>query len=317
MNMKVDKPHIVVAILNWNGKKDTLECLASVRQINYPHFQIVVVDNGSTDDSVAYIRREFPSITILQAKENLGYAGGNNLAIHYALSQGAEAVFLLNNDTIVDPDVLQHFASLMTKKPQAGIYGAHLLLYHDRQKVDHFGGVWNQKKGQFDLVRDFSDLDYACGAALLIKKEVFEAVGFLEPRFFLFWEESDFCFRAKKKGFVPISCPDAKVWHKVSSSFSGGKPHISYYWWRNRLLWVERNLAFKEKLSLWLRVLLPEIGHLLKLRTLKTLQCVFSSENAERKQKLLQYRASLHGVRDYTLRRFGSGPAWLYTQRML
>lgn len=161
-------------------------------------------------------------------------------------------------------------------------------------------------------------LDYVCGAALLVKKVVFEKIGMLEPRFFLIWEEADFCQRAIREGYLAMTCPEALIWHKVSASFVGGKPHTTYYWWRNRLFWIERNLSTGDKVSVYVRVLLPEIFHLLKLRALKAFQLYCLSFNqpeekkAQKRQKLRQYRAALQGVKDYLLRRFGNGPSWLF-----
>lgn len=314
---------IFIVILNWNGKKDTLECLASVSKIVYPHFQTLVVDNGSTDDSVASIRSSYPGVVVLETGENLGFAEGNNIGIRYALAQGAQAVLLLNNDTIVDPDLLQGFAEQMKTYPKAGILGATIYLYDERERLDHFGGIWNRKKAAFDFVgyrekkkeSGTLELDYVCGAALLVKREVFEKIGLLEPRFFLIWEEADFCFRAKRAGFLSLTCPKAVLWHKVSASFVGKKPHTNYYWWRNRLLWIERNCSFSEGVKLFALILIPEILHLLKLRLLKGMQLPFtrSVEKREEKQrKILQYKAALCGARDYLFRRFGAGPAWLF-----
>lgn len=315
-------PLIFIVILNWNGKQDTLECLASVMKIDYPRFKVVVVDNGSSDDSVQAIRVAFPTFTLLETGKNLGFAEGNNVGIRHALAQGAEAVLLLNNDTVVDPQLLKGFAEQMEKQPKAGIFGATIYLYDERDRLDHFGGIWNQRKGAFDFAGHREKLtenppltlDYICGAALLARREVFERVGLLEPRFFLIWEEADFCFRAKRAGFSSLTCPDALVWHKVSASFTGKKPHTTYYWWRNRLLWIERNCTLSEKISLALRVLIPEIFQMIKLRLLKSLQLPLTrspQKHQDKRGKILQYRAALHGVRDYLLRRFGEGPSWL------
>src|SRR5262245_54733842 len=114
-------PKICIIILNWNGKKDTLECLQSVQQISYENFETVVVDNGSSDDSVTIIQSEFPHITLLETGKNLGYAEGNNVGIRYGLQQKADFLFILNNDTIVDKDILTHFVQGFKQNPHAGI----------------------------------------------------------------------------------------------------------------------------------------------------------------------------------------------------
>jgi GT2 family glycosyltransferase len=324
-----EQSKVAIVILNWNGKKDTLHCLASLQKLTYKNVEIIVVDNGSRDDSVVAIQANFPHITLIQSKQNLGFAGGNNLGIEYALKTRAEFLFLLNNDTEVDPNIVTAYFACMEKHPQAGILGAKTYLFDQRTQFDHFGGFWNQKKAVFDLVanRAIEDgvswekelpLDYACGCSLFIRKAVFEQVGLLEEKFFLIWEEADFCFRARKAGFMTFFCPQAKLWHRVSASFVGGKPHSTYFWWRNRLLWIERNCSLKEKLSLYFRVLLREIGHLAKLRAIKSVEWSVlrmlhkTDQKPEKRERLIMYRAALAGIRDYCLRRFGNGPAWIY-----
>ena len=159
------------------------------------------------------------------------------------------------------------------------------------------------------------EIDYVCGAAFMIRKEVLERIGFLDPRYFLIWEESDFCFRARRAGFTTMTCPDAVLWHKVSASFTGGKPHSTYFWWRNRLLWIENNCPLGEKIRLYLTRLIPAILHTLKMYLLKQLHCslcFIPKKRLLKKQQIRQNRAVLRGVWDYLRRRFGDGPSWLY-----
>lgn len=309
---------IFIVILNYNGKSDTLECLNSLQAVTTSH-DAVVVDNGSVDGSVSAIKERFPKTTVIESKKNLGYAEGNNVGVRYSLKKGADYIFILNNDTVVHPKILESFL-----KQSAPIQGAKAYLYGERDRLDHLGGMWNVKKGNFDLVanRDLDKaewkkpvkVDYVCGCGIFIKREVFEKVGLFEPRFFLYWEESDLCFRASKRGYQILTCPEAIVWHKVARSFKGDKEHITYFWWRNRLLWIERNCSKKETLQLSLKVLLPETFHLIKLALIKTLELfflkIFAKKNCylEKKIKLKNYIASLMGIRDYLLRRFGKSP---------
>lgn len=322
-------PKVSIIILNWNGKRDTLSCLESLEKLTYPHFETIVIDNGSTDDSVSVIRQRYPHLQLIETGKNLGFAEGNNVGIRRALEQGADFFFLLNNDTIVAPDILERFIEVFQTQPSAGILGAKIYLYDQRDILDHLGGRWDRKTGTFTLIgnrqkedgkrwQNPEEIDYVCGAGFMIRRPVIEKIGYLESRFFLIWEESDFCFRARKVGFKTFTCPQAKLWHKVSASFVGGKPHSTYFWWRNRLLWIERNCPPGERWSLMLFVLLPESLHMLKIRWLKQTQLffikkLFPQKNiAEKEQKLLKNRAALCGIRDYLLRRFGNGPSWLY-----
>ncbi|MDR2539635.1 MAG: glycosyltransferase family 2 protein [Chlamydiales bacterium] len=319
-------PKIFIIIVNWNGKQDTLTCLTSLHSLDYSNYQIVVVDNGSTDGSISAIKLQFPHHLLIENQTNLGFTGGNNIGIRYALDHKADFILLLNNDTKVSSDLLKHFILGFQEFPQAGILGAKICLMQNESKLDHFGGTWNPKKGIFDLIglhaldenwNEAFCIDYVCGAAMMIKKEVFEQIGLLESRFFLIWEESDFCMRAKHKGFQIISYPSAKIWHKVSASFKG-KTHNIYFWWRNRLLWIERNCAFHQLLSIYIRVLIPEILQLLKIYSLKSTQFIcfkhfYTKDEQEKKRyKLFIYKAALKGIKDYFLRRFGPGPDWVY-----
>jgi GT2 family glycosyltransferase len=319
------KPFVTILLVNWNGWKDTLECLSSLEKLSYHPYEILVVDNGSCDDSLLQIQRAFPFIPLIETKKNLGFAGGNNVGIELGLKKNTQFFFLLNNDTIVDPYVLDELISVSLQKPNAGIIGTKVLRYNDPKVIDHMGGFWNPSIAEFDSPSlgveeekrmEMQKVDYVSGCGFFVKREVFETIGQLEEKFFLIWEETDFCARAKRKGFEIWTAPKAKIWHKISASFSG-KPHLQYYWWRNRLLWVERNLCKKELFSLYTNRLLKEIFHSFKIYLLKELQCFLlrffcpKKWNQKRREKLLRTRASCRGILDYFFRRFGIGPSWL------
>src|SRR6185437_4490522 len=136
-------PKIFVVILNWNGTKDTIPCLHSIQKSDSSNYELLVVDNGSTDDSVAILRREFPLLTLLEIEENCGYAGGVNVGIQYALEQGAEWILLLNNDTVVDPHFLSAFSQKIEENPNVGIVGGWPIRFYEPDKLDHLGGVWD------------------------------------------------------------------------------------------------------------------------------------------------------------------------------
>ncbi|MBI3900540.1 MAG: glycosyltransferase, partial [Chlamydiia bacterium] len=114
-------PKIFIILLNWNGKYDTLECLTSLKKLKPPKFQLLIVDNGSKDDSVIEIRKQHPHIPILETGQNLGFAEGNNVGMKWALSKGAEWILLLNNDTVVDPHLLEAFLAAAQEKPKGKI----------------------------------------------------------------------------------------------------------------------------------------------------------------------------------------------------
>lgn len=250
-------PLISVIVLNWNGREDSLECLGSLRKIEYPARNVIFADNGSEDGSIEAIREAFPEAIIVDNGANLGYAEGNNRAIRFALDQGADAILVLNNDTIVDPGLLQAFVEAEAALPDAGMLGAVSFLYNDPERVAAAGGMWDSssltarhvgKRGMVDNLpsREPYEVDYVIGCALYASRRVLSKVGLLEPLFFLNGEDVDWCFRAKEAGFRNYTVPSAKIWHKVAVSFGGGSPIWRYFMTRNALLWTKRHLPASE-----------------------------------------------------------------------
>ncbi len=321
-------PQIAIIILNWNGKKDTLACLESLQHVHYPHFLPIVVDNHSSDDSVSAIRCQYPHVTLIENKTNLGFAEGNNVGIRFALTTSAAFILLLNNDTLVAPNFLNAFIDHFDQHSETAILGAKIYRQSAPDTLDHWGGCWNPHTARFDLIglneqEPLSPpihLDYICGAALMARRIVWETIGLLEPKFFLIWEEADWCRRATQQGFSLHICPNAHLWHKVSASFTG-KAHSTYFWWRNRLLWIHRNQSPAEKRRLYWKVLIPEIAHLLKIYLLKHSQLAIRKRLlphrsfAEQEAKLFNNKAALQGILDYARSRFGNAPSWIYTGR--
>lgn len=306
---KLLQPKIAVIILNWNRPQDTIECLTSLKKIEYPNFETIVVDNGSIDDSVPQIRQEFPDVCLIENGENLGFAEGNNRGMAAALEKGADYVLLLNNDTIVHPHILKEFESAAAKHPNAGIFGAKIYFYDDPVLIWHAGGEIDKRGRCFHLGCGETDLEkkweamvpitYACGCAIFIKAELIKKIGMLSPKFFLLWEEIDFCFRARKVGYETFFVPKAKLWHKISTSFEGGNHGSAwqYFYWRNRLLFLEKHLKGKQRLAFYLKVFPREFLFILG-------QSFKKSSKEDRRL----YLSALKGMRDYLFRKFGAGP---------
>lgn len=315
--MEHKDPLIAIIVLNFNGKNDTIACLHSLSRVEYPSYRIYVVDNGSSDDSCTAISSLFPEITLIPTGKNLGFAEGNNVGIRRAINEGARALFILNNDTTVKPDILDAFVTAHKENPQAGILGATLYRFDKTDTLDHLGGMWNPTTCNFDLVglehttlpfTSVTPIDYICGAGMYIPVEVLGTIGLFEKNFFLLWEDADLCFRARKAGFLVVTCPDAIVWHKGSASFSG-KPQSTYFFWRNRLLFMARHLSKKEKNRLYLRTILPELGrlskHYLLRRASYALLKLFTRQDlTSRKKYLNRTEAAFRGIKDYFLSRF-------------
>lgn len=316
---------IAIILLNWNGKQDTLECLASLKKLTYPFHKIFIADNGSTDDSIESFSKNYPEIEIIDNKTNLGFAEGNNRAIQLALQKEFDYILLLNNDTIVDPFFLDAFLKLDALYPHH-VLGGKIHLYSQPHLLDHLGGNWNLAKAEFNLIgyREEASLyscpinvDYVTGCCLFASREIFEKVGFLDARFFLYWEESDFCQRAKNLGYFSKVCPEAKIFHKVSASFIGGKPHTNYFYWRNRFLFAEKNLSLKDLFFVWCFVFIPSMTKLVRHYILQYLQYglahFFWPHKKEKKlERIKLLKASLYGVKDYFFRKFFNGPSWIF-----
>jgi len=326
--MNIPSPKVSVVILNWNGASDTISCLDSLKKQTHTNFDVIVIDNGSTDDSVTRIEKSHPEAILIKEKNNLGFAGGCNRGIEQAITNSSDMICLLNNDTVVSHNFLSELVHQMNEDPNTGILGAKIMLYSDRSRLDHLGGSWNSSKAEFDLIGNresitsFSwekdkELDYVCGAAMLVKKAVFEKIGLLEEKFFLIWEEADFCFRANRAGFKIKSCPTAELWHKVSASFTG-KAHSTYFWWRNRLLWIERNCTKKEKRTIYTTILNKDIRHLRKINCIKSVEFFILTKllrkaiPKSKAEKLHKYKAALQGIKDFKNNKFGQGPNWIY-----
>ena len=328
-NTYKDRPKVAVILLNWNGKEDTLECLASVKQLDYTSYEIVLVDNGSTDDSVDAILKQHPDVTLLQTGENLGYAGGNNVGIRWALEQGADYILLLNNDTIVATDLLSAFVSAAKLLPSGSILGAKIYFYDKPDTLWFAGGRWRSESNSFEHIGygqpdsdEFNhkiEVDYITGCALFANAATFKEIGLLDDTFFLTYEETDWCYRAKAKGHKCIVIPEAKLWHKVSSSFGGAdSPLVNYFMTRNKLLWAKKHLSFLIRMELLQDGLLSFQGILLPawiwtnadLPLGKKILWCFSTwvKTIKRNLENPMNQSTLFGLRDYYLGTLGDCP---------
>ena len=260
----MDYPKVFIVILNWNGYKDTVEGVESLQQISYPNFEILIVDNGSTDNSEEKLKRKFPDLKILQAGSNLGYAGGNNVGIRFALSQCAELILILNNDVVVDEEFLNNLVSELESNKHYGLAGP-CSYYLDKPNIVWANGVSinidNYTHTPFSLLGSNRGLnptektkvvDGITGNCMLVRRKVFKDIGLFDERFYLLHEESDFCLRARKAGWKIISVANAKVWHKVSASLGKISDRVTYYHSRNSLLCYNKHAELTVRLGAFL-----------------------------------------------------------------
>ncbi|RMF34803.1 MAG: glycosyltransferase family 2 protein [Chloroflexi bacterium] len=241
-------PHVTIIVLNWNGGQETLDCLASLRRVEYPRFDVVVVDNGSKDGSPQAIRERFPEVTLIETGENLGFTGGNNVGIRHALERGSDYLLLLNHDTEVAPDFLTRLVEVAEAEPEVGMAGP-LIYYHARpDRLWSAGGIVDRRRGEARMLgigqradgafRQVRPVDFVSGCALLVKAPVVARIGLLDDRFFAYYEEVEWCWRARQAGYQIVVVPQARVWHKISPEARAASPTVHYYMTRNRLLFL-------------------------------------------------------------------------------
>ena len=247
-----------VVIVNWKGLDDTLSCVDSCLQLDYPDYFLAIVDNGSGDGSLEALRTRFaeePRVVVIGTERNLGFAGGNNVGIAAALERGAEYVWLLNNDTRVDTQALSALVSAAQANPSVGIWGSKIyffeppdMLWYAGGEVDEVDGHarhigWQETdRGQYDGVHR---TQYVTGCSMLASAGFLGEVGRMTEDYFLYWEEVDWCFRAAEHGYPSAVQPASLVWHKVSASTSGNPRLQARYETRNRLIfhWRHRRRA--------------------------------------------------------------------------
>ncbi len=288
-------PKVAIIVLNWNGWKYTIECLESLYQITYPNYDVVVVDNGSEDQSIEKVKEycegkievtsEFfkydrsnkpiriteitreearagcgkgkeiidsPSnkrLAIFKNEKNYGFSEGNNIGMEYAQEAlKTDYILLLNNDVVVDPQFLTELVKIAEGDGKIGFVGPKIYYYDQRNtiyssgaSINFFflhskGGQGKVDKGQFDTVREVDALN---GCALLLRSGLLESVGKLDPDYFKYYEETDWCIRAKKAGYRLIYAPKAIVFHKGAGTNTG--PVVAYYKTRNLILFMRKN----------------------------------------------------------------------------
>lgn len=244
---------IALVILNFNGLPYVLECLQSLKQstINNQQLTIIIVDNASTDESVREIQNlkckmqksnaKF-KIVLIQNKKNLGFAGGNNVGIRYALKNQFDYIGLLNPDTIVEKKFLKPLLQLIKSDKKIGIVSPVLKGKKRNKTVYALGAEFNPILGRTKHIHlnkkpiKKAEQEMVSGCCMLIKREVFEEIGLLDERFFLYFEDSDFCLRARKAGYRIYVEPKSVIFHKTSLSLGGlSLKKIKYNLWSNFL----------------------------------------------------------------------------------
>lgn len=241
-------PSVVAIILNYNGADLTLESIASMLDSDYPELELLVVDNGSTDDSFERVASTFPEVEQVRQMPNEGVSPGINLGLCRGRELGADYLLVLNNDISVHADMVRHLVELAESDPKIGCVGPKTYYFDDPERLWSAGGkirfkeAITSERGQGELDRGQYDRDelmgYVNGCCMLIRREALEATGLWNPLYFLGVEDADWCQRMQSHGFTSAYSHKAVLWHKVSQSLGIYNPFRTFYTGRATALFV-------------------------------------------------------------------------------
>lgn len=267
--------NVWISIINFNGAKNTIDCLSSLKDLLKDGFNlnVVVIDNGSKDKlSVSSLTGL--SVKVLRSEKNLGFSGGQNKGIKYAIENNADFVVILNNDTVVDKKLIQELLDSMNSNSNVGIVAPKIYFYpglefhkNRYKKVDlgkvfwYAGGRMDWKnvigvhrgvdevdKNQYEKIEE---TDFASGCCMMIRADIFKRVGLFDEKYFLYYEDNDLSVRTKKKNFKIIYNPKAILWHRNAASAGGSGSYLQdYYITRNRLLFGLKYAPLRSKIAL-------------------------------------------------------------------
>ena len=248
---------VSVILLNWNTPTHTANCINSLKQYcNERLFDIIVADNGSTDGSVALLKKQFPDLMYIDNRENLGFAEGNNRGLNYSIEKGYSYSLLINTDTLVDEDIVTKLSSHLKQHPEAAAVQPAIYWMHDKEKIWNGRGGFNRVLGFIYSDRTFpakTDPDsfeiaqWVTGCCVLVRNSALTKCGLLNKQFFLYYEDVELSFRMRKTGYQLHYLPSCKMYHEAGVSGKAEvknkegflSPIIHYYVCRNRL-WVLR-----------------------------------------------------------------------------
>ena len=267
---------VCIVILNYNNFEDTIECVQSLRSaINSEKYKIVIVDNASTNDSVSKLNNVLSPIEIIVSSENRGYAHGNNIGIKYAEQAGYEYICILNNDTIIDADFIETCKNELKNNSQVAFVSPALVEYKDNNLIQSTGGDIFINKGIVTLKNHGArrgellpkiESDYIGGACIMFRTSILKSVGYIPENYFLFFEETEWCYKAQKIGYKNICLTDSYIYHKGSVSIKSVSGLQEYLMARNRVVFVRRNIDSRIRYYCFLVYLFLQQAYHLLLR---------------------------------------------------
>ncbi|MBU1111010.1 glycosyltransferase family 2 protein [Patescibacteria group bacterium] len=303
--MNKNVPSVAIITINLNLKRLTESFIDEVEKQSYPSFHLYIIDNGSLkEQKIDDKSLQAPWLTYHQLDKNTGFTGGNNKGIELALKDGHKFIWLVNNDTSLELDCLEKLVDCLGQNPQVGIVGPKILYENPPDIIWFAGGKINWKnpfpytvcthigerikdKGQFN---ESKEVDFITGCSMLIRREVLEKIGRLDDDYFAYFEDSDFCLRAKNAGWMSNYCPQAIMRHQVGALSGVTSPRSSYYQIRNSLLFVTRWGTLSSQFLAYLNAVIITFKNIIKL--LIPAKRAFA-------------RAQLRAVFDFARRRFG------------
>jgi GT2 family glycosyltransferase len=247
-------PHVAIVVLNWNGVKDTLACLSMIYASNYKDLSVIVIDNNSKNNELVLIKKNYPKVVGLQSKINMGFTGGCNLGIKYAIQNKADYVWLLNNDAIVDPQCLSSLIAVVDEDPQIGLASSVIYSNPSQSELLYCGTLIDfekQTRQNAQTLVEITDWQLTkpgaiClwGTALLIRSSLIQKIGFLDDRLFAYYEDLDYSVRSLNAGFKNVIVTSAKVFHdKKAERLLDYPPYYHFYMTRNQFFFWQKNLV--------------------------------------------------------------------------
>jgi len=264
---------VCVVVLDYNSGKYIDACLQSLQKLKYANYSVLVIDNASTDGSGKLVSKRYPDFKIISSSKNLGYAGGNNLGLKYAIKNNFDAVWIVNPDIVVDKDALSQLVEEVKRNDKIAVVGSKVYFqagyefHKDRYAKKDLGHVIWYAGGKMDWKNVYANhigmnevdtgqydsptaVDFLTGASIFIKTAVLKKVGLIDEKYFLYYEENDLCQRIIQAGYILKYCPDSIVWHANAQATVAGSDLVDYYTTRNRMLFGMRWAPWRTKMAL-------------------------------------------------------------------
>lgn len=245
-------PKVSIIVLNWNNYEDTYECLESLQNIEYSNYEIIVVDNGSTDGSAEKLKKEYPSCEFIFNEENLGYSSGMNVGIEKSMNGNNDYVLLLNNDTVVENDFLFPLVKTAEENEKVGVVSG-VIYFADSGEIQSAGRDLNTKRLIAPHMRDIKsreayEVECVSGAMVLLSIDFVEDVGKLNESYFLGPDDVDLSMRARKAGWKIMINPQSKIKHKQGSTGGSGNALKYYHYTKGRLDIASNHLPIRRRI---------------------------------------------------------------------